>query len=243
MKSILSFSILFFLAFIYTNQQKLSLKSYSTDHYPVRTGTWKDLIQAKVECPNNGVLKNFVLQKKNNEFWYDIECYSSEVPYEDYGSAIIKQVILNSNYYYSGLLTNNIKSINNFEVNCLLDYGLNSFQLYIYNNELKRYALCHGLKTTYCSKLSVETEHKSGYYYTSFDALVGVKVGRTDQETDDVIGYPLRGFKYVIDNSRNNYYPTVYYVYAYAKLKNMKVVWEEHAKKFEQQRKSNTQKN
>ena len=242
MKSILPSLILFFLVFIYTNQQKLSLKSYSTDHYQINTGTWADLLNVKVECPNNGVLKNFILQRQGNEFWYDIQCYSTESPYEDIGSAIIKQVTLNNNYYYNTVPSTNLRSINNFEVNCWVDYGLKSFQLYIYNNALKRNAICHGLKTTYCTKLIVETEHRIGYY-NSFDSLAGVLVGRTDQETDDVIGYPLRGFKYVVDTSSNYYYPTVYYVYAYAKLRNMKNVYEEYAKKFDQQRKSNTQKN
>ena len=242
MKSILSSSFLFFLLIIYTNQQKLSLKSYSTQHYKVSTGTWKDLLQVKVECPNNGVLKNFILQKQGNEFWYDIQCYSSEIPNEDYGAAIIKQVTFYNYYNYNTVPNNYLRSLHNFDVSCLVDYGLKSFQLYISNNVLKRDAICHGLKTTYCSKLIVETEHRTGYY-NSFDSLAGVLVGRTDQETDDVIGYPLRGFKYVVDTSSNYYYPTVYYVYAYAKLRNMKVVWDEYAQKFDQQRKSNTQKN
>ena len=110
-----------------------------------------------------------------------------------------------------------------------------------YSSELKRATKCHGFKTTYTSKM-IYTNTPKAYAYNSFDALFDAVLGRTDQEDDVNIGYPLRGFKYVVDSSNYNY-ATVYYVYSYSILRNMKVVKDESIKKFESLRKSNTQVN
>ena len=57
--------ILFFILFISTQQQKLDLKTYTTTHYPVQTESWLDLLNVEVKCPNYGVMKNFVLSRKD----------------------------------------------------------------------------------------------------------------------------------------------------------------------------------
>ena len=106
--------------------------------------------------------------------------------------------------------------------------------------ELKRATYCHGLKTTYTSQLTYYSEGKT-CGYNSFDALFDVVVGSQEKENDVDIGYPLRGFKYVVDTSKNAYNPTVYYVYSYSKLRNMKVVLEDYKKRFEELRKNNDQ--
>ena len=73
-----------------TEQQTLSLKSYSTLRYRIVTNSWRDLINIQVECPNDGVFKNVKLRVENGYFWYDFQCYSSEKKETDYGAAIIK---------------------------------------------------------------------------------------------------------------------------------------------------------
>ena len=45
-----------------TEQQTLSLKSYSTLRYRIVTNSWRDLINIQVECPNDGVFKNVKLE-------------------------------------------------------------------------------------------------------------------------------------------------------------------------------------
>lgn len=231
----------------FTQGQKLTLSSYRTPDYSFSTGTWKDLLNVAVQCPNRGVLKNFVLRKNNYKFWYEYTCYSSVVDESDYGEPIIKRVIGTSDQTNIGTfsINSNIRTLNGFSLDCFVDYGLNTFGMYeggnYFSPELKRATKCHGLKTTYTSKLIYTTTPKS-CGYNSFDALFDVVVGRTDKEDDVNIGYPLRGFKYVVDSS-NYYSATVYYAYSYSILRNMKVVKDEYIKKFEALRKSNTQAN
>ena len=138
-------------------------------------------------------------------------------------------------------INNYITSLNGFEVSCWPDYALNYFVLYKYNG-LNRNALCHGAKPSYTTTLTVETEKKSAKRDT-MDALFNVMVGRTDPENDVEVGFPLRGFKFVIDSSKNKDSPTVYFKYSYCILKNMKEIRDSYKQRFEQLRNSNTQKN
>lgn len=232
--------------FSFCQGQKLDLTKYKTPDYSFSSKSWKDLLNVGVQCPNRGVLKNFVLRRNNYKFWYEYSCYSSIVNETDYGEPIIKRLTGTSDANYGSVnIQSSIKTLNGFVLECFVDYGLNTFGMYeeknYYSSELKRATKCHGLKTTYTSTLIVTTEPKS-CAYNSFDALFDVVVGRTDEEDDVNIGYPLRGFKYVVDSSNYNY-ATVYYVYSYSILRNMKVVKDEYIKKFEALRKSNTQAN
>ena len=236
---------LFFVIFSCVKSQKLTLTYHKSAVYPFKTRSWTDLLDVEVKCPNRGVIKNFVLKKDSNSFWYELYCYSAAEDVEDYGEPIIKCLsghftnTLSSNTYY---INTNLKSLNDFTLECFVDYGLNNFIIYQKSNKLERIANCHGLKTTLTTTLKYATSPKT-CYYTTFDALFDVVVGSTEKENDVDIGYPLRGFKYVVDTSRNYYYPTVYYVYSYSKLRNMKVVLEDYKKRFEELRKNNNQAN
>ena len=242
-----------------TNQQKLQLNSYSSQPVAITTGTWYDLINMLVECPNRGVIKNFALKTDKKNIWYDYQCYSSTNPEPDEGEPIIKQVLLNytsnSKYY----IQQSIKTLDTFNVDCWSDYGLRSFKLYseltrqrtnyYYYSDvyvLKREAICHGVKPSYTTPINVQTSKAvCDEYYSlksSYSCLFDIVVGSTAKENDVDIGFPLRGFKYVIENSYQGY-PIAYYLYSYSKLRNMKVVKDSYKQKFKQLRDSNTQKN
>ena len=233
--------LLFFIIFTFVQGQKLNLTYHKSQVYPFRTRSWTDLLNVVVECPNRGVIKNFILKKDAYSFWYEFYCYSAVELVNDYGEPIIK-VLYGTNYVNSQsfFVQQSIKTLNDFTLQCSVDYGLNTFGIYQKLNKLERNAYCHGLKTSFTSTLKYETTKKS-CSYNSFDALFDVVVGSTATENDVDIGYPLRGFKYVVDSSRSSMYPTVYYVYSYSKLRNMKVVLDNYKKRFEELRKNNDQ--
>ena len=223
-----------------TNQQYLSLTSHKSNLKTITTGTWKDLLDLKVECPNRGVLKNFVLRKDSTNIWYDFQCYSSEDYSNDEGEPIIKGLALSSAYKYDISIQENIRTLSDYPIECWVDYGLSSFMLYN-DNGLKRDATCYGLKAKYTSKIAIKTATGKALA-TKIDGLVGITVGSTEQETDDNIAYPLRGFKYNIDISESKEKPTVSYYYGYSILKNMKKLKENTKSTFESLRNSNIQK-
>lgn len=242
MKNVLPFFIIFIL-FSFIKLQKLSLTSHTSNKFPIKTGTYMDLIDVNIECPNKGVFKNFIIRKGNGYFWFEYQCYSAQTINADYGEPIIKQVTYigkNKNviHLYKGV----IQYLNDYELNCAVDYGLKGFHIYVSDNYLKTDLYCHGLKVTYTSKLMYATtaQMTSG---NSFEGFFNILVGRTDTETDVDIGFPLRGFKFVVDTSKSRYYPTVYFVYAYSKLRKMSVVADAYKKKFAELRNSNNQKN
>ena len=222
-----------------SNQQYLSLTSHSTNRIQISTGTWKDLLEVKVECPNRGVLKNFVLRKDSTHFWYDFQCYSSRSNSIDEGEPIIKGLALSSTYKYTISIQENIRTLSDYPVECWVDYGLASFKLYN-DNGLKRDATCYGLKAKYTSKIEIKTATVQALA-TKIDGLVGITVGSTETETDENIAYPLRGFKYNIDISGSREKPTVSYYYGYSILKNMKKLKENAKQSFENLRNGNTQ--
>lgn len=232
---------LFLIIFSCVKGQKLNLTYHKSQVYPFKTRSWTDLLNVVVECPNRGVIKNFILKKDSHSFWYEFYCYSAVELVNDYGEPIIK-VLYGTNYvntenYY---IQSNIRALNGFTLQCSVDYGLNTFGIYQKSNKLERNAYCHGLKTSYTSTLKFETTRKTCSYST-FDALFDVVVGSTETENDIDIGYPLRGFKYVVDTSRSTSNPTVYYVYSYSKLRNMKVVLDDYKRRFKELRKNNDQ--
>ena len=234
---------LFLVIFSCVKSQKLNLTYHKSKVYPFKTRTWTDLLDVIAECPNEGVMKNFILKKNSNSFWYEFYCYSAVQELPDYGEPIIKQVYATSTVdSESFYITTNLKGINEFTLQCALDYGLNKFGIYQKSNKLDRYTYCHGLKASFTSTLKYATSAKTCSYST-FDALFDVVVGSQEIENDVDIGYPLRGFKYVVDTSRNYYYPTVYYVFSYSKLRNMKIVKDDYKRRFEELRKNNNQAN
>ena len=225
-----------------SNQQYLSLTSDRTIGYPLKTGTWKDLLGVVVECKNGGILKNFVLRKNTTHLWYEFNCYSSDPNCQNEGEAIIKGLTLYSTYRYTINIQENIRTLNGYPVECWVDYGLMSFMLYNDNGVLRREAVCHGLKSKFSTPVNIQTG-KVTALATRIDGLVDIVVGSTAKEDNENIAYPLRGFKYNIDVSSSNEKPTVSYIYAYSILRNMKMVKQNAAAEFERLRSSNTQKN
>ena len=252
MKYILNLQLsLIFILFITTNEQKLDLRTYYSDRVTIQqNGGWYDIHGLEVTCPNEGIIKNFVLRKENNQIFYEYQCYSSVSPDEDYGEPIIKRLTLTTSYdgSYTQGISPHLSYINGLSCDCWPDYGLHNFTILVYNvgygnYNINRRALCHGIKSSYTSPMNIQTQPRTGNAY-SLDTFVDVLVGSTEQETDEIIGYPLRGFKYVVNYNRwNTNEVTTYYIYSYAKLRNMKVVRDSYQQRFEELRKSNTQKN
>ena len=242
MKNILSFFIIFIL-FSFIKLQKLTPTTYNSAKFPLKTNSYMDFIDMKVECPNRGVMKNFYLRKGNGYFWFEMQCYSSQTSNPDYGEAIIKQVnyqgrVKNQLHKYEGMT----EQLNDYEINCDVDYGLRGFEISVSDDCFKTIVYCNALKATYTSKLTFQTSPKySGSF--NIDGFFDVLVGRTDQENDVDIGYPLRGFKFVVYPWRDRRDPTVCFMYGYSKLKNMAVVADAYKKKFEEIRNTNDQKN
>ena len=224
-----------------SNQQYLSLNTYKTQDYPIVTGTWRDILGVQVECPHGGLLKNFVLRKNSEKFWYEFQCYSSLEDASDEGEPIIKGLTLYSTYRYSITIQNNIRTLDQYPVECWVDYGLMSFLLYNDNGILRREAVCHGVKPS-TTVINVKTGYVKALA-TTIDGLVGITVGSTATEDDEHVGYPLRGFKYNIDVSSSKEKPKVSYIYAYSVLRNMKKVKEASIQALENLKNGNTQKN
>ena len=235
--------LIIFIFFINTKTQKLDLDTYYTDKLPLRYYNYFDLLNVKVACPGRGVLKNFVLRKDDsNYFWYEYQCYSSLSEEVDYGEPIIKGLTLTSNRTLSSSyrIYSDLNFLNNFSIDCWADYGLNSFKIFK-NNVLQSNTICKGTKPSYTTPINIATESKK-CYYNSIDCLFDVRVGVTDEENDVDIGYPLRGFKYVVQSSGSNNV-IAYYLFSYSKLRNMKIVRDSYQQRFEQLRNSNTQQN
>ena len=220
-----------------TEQQTLTLTSYSTPKYRVKTNSWQDLIGIQVECPNDGVFKNVKFRLENGYFWYEYQCYSSVSKETDYGAAIMKfSNEYHTENFYRGRPTYHLNYLSGLRFGCSVDYALKSFILKTLGPQYVVYITGHGMKTSYQTKYNIQTERRVGNLKT-LEPLKNILIGRTDKETNDVIGYPLRGFVYnVVSN-------TFYYTYAYAKLKNMKPVLDSYKQKFKDLRDKNDQKN
>ena len=231
-----------------TNQQILQLNSYSSQSIPLYTGSLTNLLNIVVECPNSGIIKNFCLKTNKKYIWYNFQCYSSIKKEADEGEAIIKQIALtdrkHAKVYFNA---QNINALNNFNVSCWSDYGINSFKLFMESSSssfLYMETKCHGLKSSYTTPINVETKRalceKSNPLNSTYSCLFDIVVGSTATENNVDIGFPLRGFRYIIEDSQT--YPTVYYLYSYAKLRNMKVIKDLYEQKFKQQLENNDQK-
>ena len=236
--SFLVFTLILFLISV-TNQQTLDLTTYKTATFQAQN--WQGLIGKKVECQNEGVLKNVVLRKSNNNYWFEYQCYSSVKKDSDYGDAIIKFSHGTSTYTLPSnqLSSKSLSVIKDLKFRCLVDYGLKSFYFAVENNQnLVTYTTCHGVKTSYQTPVNIETQRiaLSNDNINTIDAMVNVLVGRQDKETTDVIGYPLMGFIIKVESNQ------FYILYSYGKLKNMAPVLDSYKAKFKQLRDNNDQK-
>ena len=50
----------------YSSQNYLKLTTHKTQNFRIQYDSWQDLIGKKVECPNRGVLKNFIIKAEIN---------------------------------------------------------------------------------------------------------------------------------------------------------------------------------
>lgn len=62
----------------YINCEKLVPLKVTTEKFSSFYNYWYDLIGQEIKCPNDGVIKNFVLRKSGNQYYFDLQCYSSE---------------------------------------------------------------------------------------------------------------------------------------------------------------------
>ena len=235
-------SLIVALLAIYSNCAKLVPIVFSSTKFS--SNYWNDLIDQEIRCPNNGVIKNFVLRKSNKEYYFDLQCYSSDKEEIDYGEPIIKRVnytiSLEANLYN---YRSDISSINSLEMDCSPDYGLNGFQLYkerySFSREvLKKAAFCKPTKSSYVSRRNLQTKVNQ-VNTMNLDCFVDIVVGRTDTENEEDIGYPLRSFQFKVEGTSS--IKRCYYIYSYQKLKNMGKLRDERLKQMEELRNKNTQ--
>jgi hypothetical protein len=228
----------------YSNCQKLVPMKVTSQKIPIIYNYWYDLLGQEIKCPNEGVMKNFVLRKANKEYYYELECYSSDKEEVDYGEPIIK--VATYHHTLETTLSNtarDLSTLNTFEMDCTPEYGLNSFKLYQeYDNfnrlKYKKINHCKPTKSSYVSKKNIKTAEKRATS-NNLDCFVDILVGRTEAETDDVIGYPLRSFQLKIEGTSTN--RKCYYIYSYHKLKNMGKFKDQRHKQFADLRNKNTQ--
>ena len=235
------FFIIIIITNIYqSNQSYLNLANYESEHYQINTGTLLDLIGIKVECPHSGILKNFVLRKNSNEFWYEYQCYSSKSDDSDEGEPIIKDFRYSGHNVYPDLtIPENIRTLKTYPLystKCVLDYGLNSFKIINEHGTLKIYIICYALKPKYTTKIEIKTEEGSAPS-PRLESLVGIVVGSKETEDDENIAYPLRGFKNYVYNEDKN---TLSFYYGYSVLRNMKKELENTKQTFERLRNCST---
>jgi len=226
---------------IYSNCAKLVPMKVITEKFT-------SLIGPTISCPNEGVIKNFVLRKSNESYYFELECYSSDKEGVDYGEPIIKCVF--------GWVTSKLalmsydvdfSTIASLEMDCSPEYGLNGFNITIAEEYygfpvLQKVNLCKPTKSSYVSKKELKTEVKQADSL-SLDCYVDILVGSSDEENEDNIGFPLRSFKFKYETVKNrrNSYTRCYYIYSTSKLKNMGKLKDERLKQFAELRNRNTQ--
>ena len=243
MKLNLTQSILLLL-FTLSNCEKLVPKKVQSTKFKSYYNYWYDLIGQEIRCPNEGVMKNFILKKSGSEYYFELQCYSSEQEAVDYGEPIVKCATYTHTLETSlSSAQKDISTLNTFEMDCTPEYGLNGFMIYqerdIYNiQKLKKANYCKPTKGSYVSKKNLKTNQKA-VTSTNLDCFVDILVGITETETEDIIGYPLRSFQFKIEGTSTK--RNCYYIYSYSKLKNMGKLKDQRHKQFADLRNKNTQ--
>ena len=237
-------SLIVALLVIYSNCEKLVPMQVSSQKFSNFYNYWYDLIGQEIRCPNDGVIKNFVLRKDNKDYYFDLQCYSSDKEEVDYGEPIIKCATMTSTLETTlSSSRKDISTLNSFEMDCTPEYGLNGFKLFQERDFLNRLVLkkanfCKPTKSSYVSKKNIQTQIKKATT-SNLDCFVDILVGRTDEENEETIGYPLRSFQFKIEGTSNN--RKCYYIYSYQKLKNMGKLKDERLKQFAELRNKNSQ--
>jgi len=240
----LNLNLLILLIFIIlSNCEKLVPKKVQTTQFSIFYNYWYDLLGQEIKCPNDGVIKNFVFRKTGYNYYYDLQCYSSETEDVDYGEPIVKDATyINTLDATFSSNSQDISALNTFEMDCTPEYGLNGFKIYLekegLKTKIKKTNYCKPTKSSYVSQKNIMTQSKSSSS-TNLDCFVDILVGSTETETEEVIGYPLRSFKFMIGGTPRN--RICYYIYSYSKLKNMGVLKDQRLKQFAELRNKNTQ--
>lgn len=228
----------------YSAQKYLTLTTHKSNRFTSNNGA-QDLIGKRVECPNRGVLKNFVLKKQGKEYYYEYQCYSSNSNGIDEGEPITKGMSLNYVQYNKGSISKSLESFDGVLFQCFVDYGMNSFEIVKdTSNAFRSLGICKPLKTK-SKTIGIKSKEKSGKE-TDLDNLVDITVGPTNTETDSDIAFVLREFKYNVKTGWFNFITkkaTIYYTYSYSVVKNMKTVTNNYKTNFEKLRNGNNQKN
>ena len=229
----------------YSNCQKLVPMKVTSQKIPIYYNYWYDLLGQEIKCPNEGVMKNFVLRKASNQYYFELQCYSSDKGEKevDYGEPIVKCATYHSTLETTLYNMKDLSTLNTFEMDCTPEYGLMSFKFFQeYDNynrlKYKKINHCKPTKSSYVSKKNLKTAEKRATS-NNLDCFVDILVGRTEAETDDVIGYPLRSFQLKIEGTSTN--RKCYYIYSYHKLKNMGKFKDQRHKQFADLRNKNTQ--
>lgn len=239
----LNLNLLILLIFIIlSNCGKLVPKKVQTTQFSIIYNNWNDLIGQEIRCPNDGVMKNFVFRKTGKKYYYDLQCYSSETINVDYGEPIVKGATYTNTLDATfSSYSKDTSALNSFEMDCTPEYGLNGFKISVetvgQQKKLKKVNYCKPTKSSYVSKKTIVTQSK--YKTTNLDCFVDILVGSTETETEQVIGYPLRSFKFVVGGTSRNL--VCYYIYSYSKLKNMGALKDQRHKQFAELRNKNTQ--
>jgi hypothetical protein len=221
---------------IYSHCEKLVPKNFSSKKFSSQS--WDNIIGQEIRCPNEGVIKNFVLRKSNNQYYFDLQCYSSDKVGIDYGEPIGKSDnVAVSKEIYNAFSKTNPSSINSLEIDCTLELGLNGFKIKN-DKKLQGVAFCHPTKSSYISKKNIRTNNKR-LNAMNLDCFVDILVGRSETENEEVIGYPLRSFQFKVEGT--SAIKTCYYIYSYHKLKNMGKLKDQKLKQMEELRNQNTQ--
>ena len=227
----------------YSSQRYLSLTTHQSNRFSSKNGA-QDLIGKKVECPNGGVLKNFVLLKERGQYYYRFQCYSSNSGKLDEGEPILKGSTLHYTLHNSRSLSKSLETLDGVGYYCWVDYGLNSFEIVKDNgNKIKTTGYCKGIKTK-SKKLNINTKQIKGTY-DSLDNLVGIIVGPTNAENDADIAYVLREVKYKVSSSFFHLLTkkvTISYYYSYSIVKNMRTITNNYKSSFARLRNGNNQK-
>ena len=237
---------------LFTNCGVLKAEKYFSERFHAYYNSWFDLIGVEVKCPNDGVMKNFVLRKDGTEYYFELQCYSSSSPQVDNGEPIVKDATLVRTLETNLMSQKDIITLNSFTMKCSPEYSLNSFKIFIERNDygrdvIKKVDNCKPHKASYVSKVIHRTEEKNGDP-NSLDCFVDILVGSTEEENEQDVAFTLRGFKFMVEGYRylDEWYNysnkrKCYYLYSYAKIKNMEKFKEERLKKFEELRNKNTQ--
>lgn len=224
----------------YSSQNYLKLTTHKTQNFRIQYDSWQDLIGKKVECPNRGVLKNFIIKTSGNQFWYEYQCYSSTNNGVDEGEPIIKDSVYTHHYRYSASFNNDIYQYNKLPISCEVDYGLNAFQMSKETTKVLRLDFnCKGLKPHTTTKIEIRSPTKC-YCNNSLKSLADIRVGPTNGETNTNIAYVLRGFKFDMYSSYCG--KTARFLYGYSIIRDMRVSARNYRDTFQRLKNGNNQK-